>query len=321
MNDDPGKHESTTRAEGHVDPFETVNPQQDGPTPHVTTPPQQIGRYRIERLLGVGGFGQVYLAEDPQLQRKVAIKVPHPHIISHVDQCQAYLAEARVVAGLDHPNIVPVYDVGNTDSVPGYVVSKYIEGTDLAGRSNAGRLAYDEVARLVSAVADALHYAHVRGLVHRDIKPGNILLGVDGRPYVVDFGLALKENEPGAGWRFAGTPAYMSPEQMRGEGHRVDGRSDIYSLGAVLYELLVGRRAFPMTSKMSLRQRTSGQDPKPPRQIDDRVPKELERICLRRWLVEPPIGIPRPGTWPMICDISWPPLQSLCRRTKGHRVS
>src|SRR5208283_1546737 len=125
------------------------------------------------------------------------------------------------------------------------------------------------------------HYAHKQGLVHRDVKPGNILIGNDGKPYVVDFGLALKEENIGRGPKYAGTPAYMSPEQARGEGHRVDGRSDLFSLGVVFYELLVGRRPFKADSEQELLEQIASVEARPPRQWDDAIPRELERICLK----------------------------------------
>jgi len=161
--------------------------------------PERIGRYRIEKVLGKGSFGLVYLANDEQLDRHVAIKVPHAKLISKPEDAEAYLTEARTVASLDHPHIVPVHDVGSTEDCPCYVVSKYIEGTDLSATLKKSRVKYRESAELIATVAEALHYAHKQGLVHRDVKPGNILIGKDGQPFVVDFGLALREENVGKG--------------------------------------------------------------------------------------------------------------------------
>ena len=159
--------------------------------------PTKIGRYTILRRLGKGGFGEVFLAFDDELERPVAIKVPRPERVSRPEDIEAYLNEARIVANLDHPHIVPVHDVGRTDDGLCFVVSKFIEGSDLAKRIKESRPGFHESAALVATVAEALHYAHTRGLVHRDIKPGNILIDASGNAFLADFGLALKEEDFG----------------------------------------------------------------------------------------------------------------------------
>lgn len=239
----------------------------------------QIGRYSVKELIGSGGFGDVYLAYDAELERHVAIKVPNERWIKKRQATDEYLKEARMVATLDHANIVPVYDVGSSDEVGCYVVSKFIRGNDLRQLLKIRKLDFREATKLVALVASALHHAHKKGLVHRDIKPGNILIDAEGVPYVADFGLAMSEQNMGKDLRISGTPAYMSPEQARGEGHRVDGRSDIFSLGAVFYELLTGKKVFRGDTRSNQLDQVEHLDPKPLRQYDERLPKELDRIC------------------------------------------
>ncbi len=243
-------------------------------------------RYRDIKRLGNGAFGAVVKAYDEQLERDVAIKVLRTDRQEEMDSAGNLLQEARRAAGLDHPHLVPVYDFGQTTGGAVYIVSKFAPGGSLHDLMTSGSLERAQAVQIIAAVAEALHHAHQRGVVHRDIKPENVLLDDRGRPLVTDFGLALHENEQV--WRrgeFAGSPPYMAPEQTRGKSEHLDGRTDVWALGVMLYELLTGRRPFSGKTRTVLFEEIRQRDPKPPRQIDDTIPVSLQDIvskCLAK---------------------------------------
>jgi serine/threonine protein kinase len=249
--------------------------------PHDDSLPRLLAeRYQLESLVGEGGFGRVYRGFDTWLERLVAVKIPRvdrPVTVGEVDQCRI---EARKVARLRHPNIVPVHDVGREGSSC-FIVGEWIEGTNLALRIRGDHPDHTESARIVAEVADALGHAHRAGFVHRDIKPANILIDLQGKAYLTDFGIAVLEEDlqrnPGA----VGTLAYMAPEQLLEELGPIDHRADLYALGVVLFELLTGRRPFVARTAIELREQIIREDPPPPRTIQASVPERLGRVCLR----------------------------------------
>ena len=202
---------------------------------------ERIGRYEVRAEIGRGGMSTIYAAHDPVFNRDVAIKVLPAELLHDPTFRTRFEREARTIASLEHPSIVPVYDFGEDHGQP-YLVMRLMSGGSLSDRIKKGPMSLAETARIVSRIAPALDLAHRNGIVHRDLKPANILFDQNGEPYVVDFGIA-KLSEAGAtltGSGIIGTPAYMSPEQARGESD-IDGRSDIYSLGVTVFEMLAGR--------------------------------------------------------------------------------
>jgi serine/threonine protein kinase len=259
------------------------------PQPSSASPPipEHIGRYKVIHWLGGGTFGDVYLADDGVMGRPVAIKVPRAWLVATERAREEFLREARTAARLRHEGIVQAHDFGHEADGRCYLVYEYVEGVSLDKRIKPQRLAAEplpphEATRIVARVAEALHHAHLQGLVHRDVKPANILLDPQGTPKITDFGLAVREEDlAGERGRLAGTLPYMSPEQVRRQGHRLDGRSDIYGLGVVLYELLCGRRPFTAADENELIDQIIHRPAKPPRQINDSIPPALERVCLK----------------------------------------
>lgn len=283
--------ERQVAAPAAYDPFGSTGIYEDEDTQaEPVKRPEWIGRYRVEKVLGSGRFGCVYLAYDEKLKRPVAIKVPHPHLVPSSAEAQPYLAEAQKVAGLDHPHLVPVYDVGSSSEFPLYIVSKPVEGENLSQRLERGSLSFEESAQVIADLAEALHVAHQNGLVHRDVKPANVLIDNNGNPLLTDFGLALHEAEqPSRRDEVSGSPAYMAPEQTEGKSHYLDGRTDVWALGVMLYEMLTGRRPFRESTVSELFEEIRHREPKPPRMINPEIPPRLEEItlrCLRKSVAE-----------------------------------
>ncbi|MGD0750106.1 MAG: protein kinase [Anaerolineales bacterium] len=212
---------------------------------------QKFGRYEIKAEIGRGGMATVYHAYDPRFEREVALKVLPREMLHDVQFRTRFDREAKTIAMLEHPAIVPVYDFGEEEGQP-YFVMRYMTGGSLSDRMKNGPMSIQEAARILAHIAPALDDAHNKGIIHRDLKPGNILFDQFNEPYISDFGIAkLNESQTNVtGSAIVGTPAYMSPEQAQGEG--IDGRSDIYGLGVILFELLTGQQPYHGDTPMSV---------------------------------------------------------------------
>jgi hypothetical protein len=259
----------------------TLLPPTEPFSPHAGALAGPFGRYLIERKLGEGGMGAVYLARDTQLDRPVALKVPFLSGPDAGSLRARFLHEARAAAALHHPGICPVYDVGEIDGTP-YLTMPYLTGEPLSRRVARGPLSVAEAVALVEKAARALHYAHERGVVHRDLKPGNVLLDEHGEPVVMDFGLARRAGDSHLTQEgeVMGTPAYMAPEQLGGQVAAMGPPADVYSLGVVLYELLTGAPPF-VGDLLALASQLAYDTPRPPSKARPGVDGQLDALCLK----------------------------------------
>lgn len=254
---------------------------------------ETIGRYRILDEIGSGSVGVVYRAHDPNLDVDVALKVLRRERLSDEGLVRRFLAEAKALGRLEHPNIVRVFNVDTADGTV-YIAMEFVEGEPLSEAAKARRLAPGEVAELGATVAEALEEAHAKGIVHRDVKPGNILIRSDGRIKITDFGIARIESlAPGDRTevgQILGTPSYMSPEQVAGQP--VDARSDLFSLGIILYELATGAKPFAGDNLAAVFFAIAHKEPEAPGKRNPALPRELENIILRCLQKDPQARFP-----------------------------
>jgi tRNA A-37 threonylcarbamoyl transferase component Bud32 len=251
---------------------------------------ESFGDYQLLRKIAQGGMGVVYQARQTKLNRVVALKMIRAGRLSSEHDVRRFYIEAEAAARLDHPGIVPVYEVGAHQGEHFFSMA-FVEGGSLVTRVQEGPLAPRAAAALLQSVAEAVAYAHQRGIVHRDLKPGNVLLDRDGRPKITDFGLAKKLEEDsgltGTG-QVMGTPSYMPPEQAAGRAEEVGPAADVYALGAILYYLLTGRPPFHAAGVMETLKLVMESEPLPPRRLRQDVDRDLETICLKCLHKEPP---------------------------------
>ena len=307
---------SSSPCMSNTGPFDATSDAQNGLTERSLQPGTVVGYfgdYELERVLGEGGMGIVYKARQLSLNRPVALKMIKAARFASADEIRRFQNESEAVARLDHPNIVPIFEVGQFEDQH-YFSMKLIAGEGLDKRTREYMTKPRQSAELMAVTASAVHHAHQRGILHRDLKPANILIDAEGRPHVTDFGLAKRveaDSELTRTGAILGTPAYMAPEQASGKRGAVTTATDVYGLGAVLYVLITGKAPFGGDSVTDTLEQVRGRPPEPPSKRNPRVPRDLEVRCpevsgkglasatcqqadalaedLRRWLAGEPI--------------------------------
>ncbi len=272
--------------DGRSSPAATAGPNDSGgPAPDRPRGAtiRYFGDYEIREVLGRGGMGVVYQARQVSLNRPVALKMLRAGVLAGDDELRRFQNEAEAVALLDHPGIVPIYEIGEDDGQK-YFSMKLIRGGSLTERLATYKDDPKAAACLLAEVAEGMHHAHMRGILHRDLKPANILIDAEGRGHITDFGLAKRveaDAEMTASGAILGTPAYMAPEQATGRRGAITTATDVYGLGSVLYALLTGQAPFSGDSVVDTLTMVKERPPQPPRKLNARVPRDLEVICLK----------------------------------------
>ena len=252
-------------------------------------PGQFFGNYELLDQIGQGGMGVVYKARQKGLDRTVAVKLLRSTFLAGEAGVKRFRVEAQAVARLQHPNVVSIHEVGEQNGLLFFSMD-YVEGQNLAQVVRGTPLSADRAARYVKTIAEAIHYAHQRGILHRDLKPANILLDTSDQPRITDFGLAKQteaDSDLTVSGAVVGTPSYMPPEQAAGLRKEIGPASDVYSLGAVLYELVTGRPPFRADTPLDTLRQVVDNEPAPPRLLNTKVPRDLETICLKCLAKEP----------------------------------
>jgi len=291
-----GGEERGREASGWAAP--AAGPKTAAPPPRKDHP--EIAGYQIVRKLGTGGMAVVYEAHQHGLNRRVAVKMGLGGAQPDGDHLLRFQIEAEAVASLNHPNIVEIYEIGVAEGLP-YFSMELVEGGTLADEIAQGPVSARKAAQIAEVLARAIHFAHERGIIHRDLKPANVLRTPEGVPKIADFGLAKDLGKMSAHTQsgtILGSPCYMSPEQASGSVRDVGPTSDVYSLGAILYEMLVGAPPFRAETPLETLRKLLNEEPARPSRLKPKVPRDLETVCLKSWRSRPAAAMARRWNWP-----------------------